>query len=321
MKLNIIFGMIVIVFLLLNNISDINGQANLNLDGHDPDRPRTIGPTGFMLETNDAKPIPENIGGTMVINEFMPDPASDWDGDMAFHSAGDEWVELFNFGSVPVNIGGWNISDSSQKRYGFPPGLTIPTGGHYVAFGSNHSLSLNNNGDTIRLLNATDIEIDNYVYTSCYDDISMGRLPDGASNRTEFNEPTPGRSNGPIPKIVINEVMYDPAGSDTENEWLEVFNNDSRAINITYWELTDQDGDVDFVFRTAELPYMVLPPQKYLVLHSSLGNDDLDFGDGVGDILDKTINKYGNIFVSNSRKKDDDVRGFPAIVVIRNKED
>jgi len=219
---------------------------------------------------------------TIVINEFMPDPNSDWDGDLTYNSADDEWVELFNYGTQPVEISGWNISDSASKRYGFPDGLIIPPGGYYVAFGSNSSLALTNTGDTVMLMNSTDEIIDSFTYELSYNDISIGRLPDGAPNWTEFNEPTPGKTNGQIPKIVVNEVMYNPSGNDVDYEWLEIFNNDSKAINMTNWQLTDQDGGVDYIFGSFENPHPIFPPQKYIVIHTSEGTDDFDFSDGLG---------------------------------------
>ena len=69
-------------------------------------------------------------GGTpprsdVVLNELMPDPASDWsptDGDEEYHSLEDEWVEIYNAGSEPVSIDGWRLRDAvsdSSWRFGF----------------------------------------------------------------------------------------------------------------------------------------------------------------------------------------------------------
>ena len=37
--------------------------------------------------------------------------------------------------------------------------------------------------------------------------------------------------------IVINEVLYDPSGDNTGNQWIELRNADSKAINIGGWQL------------------------------------------------------------------------------------
>jgi phosphatidylserine/phosphatidylglycerophosphate/cardiolipin synthase-like enzyme len=269
--------------------------------------------SSFLLTTGDFQAIENQIDqssidivednnnnnprsvNNIVINEFMPDPASDWDGDFTFNSAGDEWVELYNYGPAQINISSWYINDSVAKKYTIPDDVIIPIGGFYTLYGSNQSLGLNNGGDTIELYNKTGFLIDSYTYITSDNDISKGRVPDGTDNWTELNEPTPGRTNGVLPKIVINEVMFDPVGTDVENEWLEIFNNDTRSINITGWQITDQDGEVDYIFETPENQYMVIPPQKYLSIHSSLGNDDLDFSDGVGELyMSKTSAMLNN---------------------------
>jgi hypothetical protein len=35
--------------------------------------------------------------------------------------------------------------------------------------------------------------------------------------------------------ININEIMYNPPGADTDNEWLELYNNDTTDIDIKGW--------------------------------------------------------------------------------------
>ncbi len=75
--------------------------------------------------------------------------------------------------------------------------------------------------------------------------------------------------------VRINEVMYNPTGSEVEGEWLELFNNGSEAVNVTGWVVTDQDGSDDFVF-----PQMEMPPGAFVVLHAGSGNNTTDFDSG-----------------------------------------
>lgn len=37
--------------------------------------------------------------------------------------------------------------------------------------------------------------------------------------------------------VVINEVLYDPAGSDTGNEWIELYNSSTQSIHLQGWQL------------------------------------------------------------------------------------
>jgi hypothetical protein len=39
--------------------------------------------------------------------------------------------------------------------------------------------------------------------------------------------------------IIINEIMYDPAGTDTDHEWIEIYNADSISVNISGWRFNE----------------------------------------------------------------------------------
>ncbi len=42
---------------------------------------------------------------------------------------------------------------------------------------------------------------------------------------------------------LINEIMANPAGKDTENEWIELFNSTSELIDLSDWYLDDAEGN------------------------------------------------------------------------------
>ena len=68
--------------------------------------------------------------------------------------------------------------------------------------------------------------------------------------------------------LVINEVMYDPAGTETEGEWVELYVNSSPG-NLSGWTLTDQDG------ATYTFPSFTPAAGEYIVVHTGTGTDDL----------------------------------------------
>lgn len=41
------------------------------------------------------------------------------------------------------------------------------------------------------------------------------------------------------PAVVIDEIMYDPSGSDTDREWVEIYNNDTLDVNLTGWKFLE----------------------------------------------------------------------------------
>jgi hypothetical protein len=68
--------------------------------------------------------------------------------------------------------------------------------------------------------------------------------------------------NYTMPNIVINEIMYDPSGSDDNAEWVEIYNGGNSAIDLTGWNLTDNDGN-RFVLSASGS----IPAGGYLVTH------------------------------------------------------
>ena len=111
-----------------------------------------------------AIPCFSDCAAQLVINEFLADPARDWDGDGALSSRDDEWVEIANLGSAAVDLAGYRLADGEGRpvwRYGFSG--TLAAGAVRIVYGSDaraweeasgfpvYGLSLNNAGDRIAL--------------------------------------------------------------------------------------------------------------------------------------------------------------------------
>lgn len=76
---------------------------------------------------------------------------------------------------------------------------------------------------------------------------------------------------GRVDKVVINEIMLN---SQTEEDWVELYNTGEGTVNITGWELTDEDGNI---YTIPDNTY--LPSDKYLTVHWGTGIDDSYFGE------------------------------------------
>ncbi len=37
-------------------------------------------------------------------------------------------------------------------------------------------------------------------------------------------------------EVIISEIMYDPQNTDTNREWVELFNNGSTAVSLSGWQ-------------------------------------------------------------------------------------
>lgn len=165
----------------------------------------------------------------IVLNEFMADPARDWDGDGVYSYRDDEWVEIANLGNSSVDLAGYYLSDGEGPplwRYGFS-GLLAP-GEIIIVYGSDsraweesagfpiYGLSLNNTGDELglyRVAGEDTILVDAYAFgdKAADNDRSVGRRPrvpdiwimfdglnpcsDPCDPPSSGCNPTPGQSN------------------------------------------------------------------------------------------------------------------------------
>ena len=205
--------------------------------------------------TNTTTTIPINL----LVNEFLAINDS-----CCFDEFGDndDFVEIYNAGTEPVDIGGLYITDKlDQPTYyqipaGKPDSTTIPPGGFLVLWcdedleqGVLHvNIKLKGGGEQIGLYKADGITpIDTLTYGAQASNISYGRMPDGGPDWVFFPNPTPGASNIPIifpDDLYINEFLalndsccFDEFGED--DDWVEIYNAGPEAINLGGMYLTD----------------------------------------------------------------------------------
>ena len=128
----------------------------------------------------------------VTMNEILADPASDWNGDGDVSARDDEWIEIANLTSQPIDLTGVRIASADTTwRYEFA-GVLSPMEVRVVygldaweweretgnpAFG----LRLTNTGGTVGLWRLTDsdttqIELITYLDEEAEDDRSAGRL-------------------------------------------------------------------------------------------------------------------------------------------------
>ncbi len=81
-----------------------------------------------------------------------------------------------------------------------------------------------------------------------------------------------------VAEVIISEIMYNPQGSDTNNEWVEIFNTGSSAVDLAGWTLEDiQDGKVSSTIQSGT----VLLPSQALVLTGDSTLFDMNWGGGI----------------------------------------
>lgn len=176
----------------------------------------------------------------LTFNEWMADPVR-----------GDDWFELYNAGTQPVDLGGLILTDDPSmggaNKFRVPALSFVGAKGfvRYEADGNpgngfDHvNFSLDAGGESIRLVNGTTFAPIASVYFGPQAfGVSEGRLPDGAGTIARFlGSETPGESNYQLPgNVLINEVLA------SANQ-IELYNPSSEVSNIGGWFLSNTSLD------------------------------------------------------------------------------
>jgi hypothetical protein len=68
-------------------------------------------------------------------------------------------------------------------------------------------------------------------------------------------------------EVLVSEIMYNPQGSDSGNEWIEIYNSGNESINLTGWVLYENEIDHELTFPTEE--YKILRGKEYMLIVQS----------------------------------------------------
>lgn len=135
----------------------------------------------------------------------------------------------------------------------------------------------------------------------------LPQLPPIQKEETEINPETKSEDSYPS-GIIINELLPSPEGTDEEEEWIEIFNQGSKEINLSNWKITDITGATNaYVFPSKTIirpgEFLVLfRPETKIVLNNS--GDGLNLIQPNGKILDSVIYESAPIGQSYNRAED-----------------
>jgi len=157
---------------------------------------------GFVLNIDiSGYEITEVDTPDVVINEFLAGSENCCGSDI-FDGNTEDFVELYNYGTEPININGWGFSDTDGIITTIAPDTSIAPGDFLVVWytGDNNGFpeineKLSTDGETIYIADADSNPMISYDFGSQTDDISNGRYPDGSETWEYFSSPTPGAPN------------------------------------------------------------------------------------------------------------------------------
>lgn len=211
--------------------------------------------------------------GPVTLNEILPAPNSDWDGDLIFDSSGDEWVEIFNTSDSALDLSGYYLLNGPGRVivYGFES--SIGANSALVVYGSGArvwqtsngysslGLSLNNSGDLVYLARISGMDtalVDSIIYGSSevHYDCSIGREIDGIGSWVLFDhlnpsggnnlDPSPGLSNlaDPPPHIlgIYRQPPY-PTSIDSTTICVEAGDAGGILRALLAYDINLEDGE------------------------------------------------------------------------------
>ncbi len=154
-----------------------------------------------------------------------------------------DYIELYNYGNLTTSISGLILTDDADtNKFAVPVGTQIPPGGFLVFTEAQLGFSLSSGGEAVFLKHPSGQRVlDAVRFEAQENGISWGRYPDGAALFSRLLTPTPGSNNAAMKPadIVINEIMYDPISGDADDEYVELYNRSTNAVNLTGWRLRD----------------------------------------------------------------------------------
>ncbi|MGB1247248.1 MAG: CotH kinase family protein [Chitinophagales bacterium] len=229
-----------------------------------------------------------NVIGDVVINEFLSsNDLTVFDQDLEY----DDWIEIYNKGTVAVDISGYTITDNPGNftKFSFPLGTVINPDEYITIWadkdeeqiGFHADFSLSASGESVYLTDSFFNVLDFIEYGAQSKDISYGRYPNGVGAFQTMN-PTFGaeNSNDPIVSGLFDKeinaiaihIFPNPAkgsfnleieDATTETKFVKVFNLQGKLV---YEDKIEQDLTINTGNWTTGLYLVTINGQTEKVL-------------------------------------------------------
>ena len=195
-----------------------------------------------------------------------------------------DFIELYNHGNQPVDISGFFLSDTATTNSFIVPSNTVIAARGFKVFDQNAlGFGLSSGGETIYFRGSDQVVLDAVQFEAQGNGVSYGRHPDGAPAYYPLAALTPGTNNSNvlIHDIVINEIMYRPVSGNSDDEYVELYNQGTNPVDLAGWRFV---SGIDYTFPSNT----VLQAGQYLVVARNLTNLLAHYGNLT------TLNTFGD---------------------------
>lgn len=208
---------------------------------------------------SDGQEAPEPVAGaeSVILNEIVSDGGSP-----------DDWVELTNNGTEPVDLSGWYLldEDDTKEPSEFVGGTVIAPGEYLVVDRDELGFGLGK-GDEVRLFAPTSELVDSAAWPAdTHAAPSLQRCADGTGEFVLSTITTKGAANSCAAPVVIHET------SSQGEDFVELRNLGDETVDLGGYVVKDSDDD-----HAHEIPAGTMVEPDGLLL---ITGDDLGFGLG-----------------------------------------
>ena len=215
------------------------------------------GTGAFRTTTTVTKGAANDCTVTIAINEIESSGGSPGD-----------WVELFNYGPIAVDVSGWRFKDNDDSHtFAIAPGTSIAPGAYLVLDEAQFGFGLGA-ADSARLYDASGALVDSHAWTT-HAVTTYGRCPNGTGAFRATTSVSKGTANDCSTPIAINEIE---SSGGSPGDWVELYNNSPVAVDVSGWTFKDNNDANAYVIAGGT----IVAAGAYLVL------DEAQFGFGLG---------------------------------------
>ncbi|MFA5926982.1 MAG: lamin tail domain-containing protein [Patescibacteria group bacterium] len=170
-----------------------------------------------ILPTPGTQYVPPTFPDGISITEILPEPANGSD---------NEFIEIFNESTSSVDLSNWIIQDRSNTSFSFPVGTALNSGAYHALYKTQTKLSLNDNGDGIRLLDPNGQQKSSVSYEKS----TKGKSYSLVDDSWQWSDtPTPGNKN------ILAQVQTTYQASNNESD---------LPLSIANAKLLDDDQNI-----------------------------------------------------------------------------
>lgn len=158
----------------------------------------------------------------------------------------EDWFEIHNMGSAPVDLAGYKVSDDQLNFRTIPSGFAftvVPAKGFARIWADDTTtkagmtqihvnFKLGASGDKVILRDANDITLDSVAFGQQAANVSIGRCPDGTGDFEPFQTATPGLANCATSSIFNFSSRSIAVYPNPASNFISIDTEEMLAVNI-----------------------------------------------------------------------------------------